>query len=100
MNVEVANRCPRCGDAVFVAPMHAGGLQPDPKSPDMIRAHDLALGYQCPSCAWYVIQPDSNTMSAADFLAAALGPASLVKDLRGCWHGEQCAGSGPDCAPE
>ena len=23
-----------------------------------------------------------------------------IKDLRGCWHGEECAGSGPDCAPE
>jgi hypothetical protein len=63
MTVEIANRCPRCGDAVHVAPMH---------TPSLDQPHDLALGYQCVPCDWYVVQPSSNKLTAADFLAAAL----------------------------
>lgn len=72
MNVEIADRCPRCGDAVYVAPMQAGGIQQDPPSPETIPAYNLALGYQCIPCDWYVIQPGSSRLSAADFLAAAI----------------------------
>ncbi|WP_433730795.1 hypothetical protein ACQP2Y_21035 [Actinoplanes sp. CA-051413] len=73
MNTEIAEKCPRCGGTVYVAPMQAGGIRKDPKSPEMILAHDLALGYQCIPCDWFVIQPASNKLPVADFLAAAVG---------------------------
>jgi hypothetical protein len=76
MNVEIENKCPRCGEAVFVAPMHAGGIRQDPTSREDVRAYDLALGYQCTPCGWYVIQPESTKLSAADFLTAAIGVAA------------------------
>lgn len=75
LNVEILNKCPKCGDPVLVAPMHAGGIRPDPKTGEDVLVHDLALGYQCLACDWYVIQPDSNKLSAAEFLAAVVGPA-------------------------
>lgn len=74
MNVEIANTCPRCDAPVLVAPMHAGGVRPAQFGDT--RAYDLALGYQCLSCDWYVVQPASNTMSAADFLGATVGAST------------------------
>lgn len=71
MNVEIANPCPRCAAPVFVAPMHAGGILP--MSSGSALAYDLALGYQCVPCDWYVVQPVSSSLPAADFLAKAVG---------------------------
>jgi hypothetical protein len=75
VNVEIESKCPRCGGAVYVAPMQAGGIQQSPKfSSETELVHDLALGYQCLPCDWFVIQPESNKLPVADFLAAALRP--------------------------
>ena len=71
MPVEIANRCPRCSEPVYVAPMHAGSVL---NLPNKTLTHDLVLGYQCIPCDWFVIQPESNRLPTADFLAAAVGP--------------------------
>ncbi len=75
MNVEIANKCPRCGGPVLVGPVHAGGVR-EQQVPlkGRVLAHDLALGYECLPCDWYVIQPEPNRMPVVDFLTAALAP--------------------------